>query len=146
MCTNARLARKMSLVCVALGAGTVNGHLAIRIGQELRLLPGKPSTRLPFVDSYFPYDVQPSPLFEITWCLQYVAAVLATVAYSGIYCLFVGLTLHLCGQLANLRGRVEDAVAGVEDSLKFRARLVEVVERHGVLIRSMALFWCFFSI
>lgn len=134
MWSNAQMTRTISMTCVILGVGTVNGHLIIRLGQEAKILPGKDgATRLPFIDSYFPYDYSPTPIYEITWAMQYISAALATCAYSGIYCLFVALMLHLCGQFSNLREKLRKAVINEEDKRKFVEKLAEIVKRHESL-------------
>ncbi|NP_001177480.1 odorant receptor 25 [Nasonia vitripennis] len=136
MSKNARTARKMSLVCVVLGFGSVNGQLAVRISQELDILPGQTEKRLPMLSSYIPYEYQTSPAYEITWFMQYLGAVLATLVYSGVYCVFVGLVLHLRGQVANLRFMFESVDDPEEDKGKnFRRRLRSLVERHESLNR-----------
>ncbi|XP_058808725.1 odorant receptor Or2-like isoform X2 [Phymastichus coffea] len=131
MQANAIIARRMSWICAILGFATVHGHLLIRIGQELEYLPGKPSTRLLLVDSYFPYDYKPTPVYEVTWIMQYSGAALATFAYSGIYCLFVALVLHLCGQFANLREQLDKLVS--VSNRNFEMNLAKIVLRHEQL-------------
>ncbi|NP_001177484.1 odorant receptor 29 [Nasonia vitripennis] len=133
MWSNALAARKISLLCVVIGWVTVNCHLAIRIGQELRFMSGKNGlTRLPFFDSYFPYDYTPSPVYEITFVIQYIATMLATFGYSGLYSLFVALMLHLCGQFANLRDRLY-TVTQKKAGVTFQQRLGYIVMRHQCL-------------
>ena len=135
MWKNAKTSRKISLASIILGHGTVNAQLFLRICQELKILPSKAPLRSPYVDSYFPYNIKPSPVYEITCLLQYTGITLATVAYSGIYSYYVSLTLHLCSQLTNLRNRIEGMACSQEDRKKFRIRLAEVVERHESLNR-----------
>lgn len=133
MWSNARLARRVSLLCVVIGWVTVNCHLAIRVGQEMRIMSGKNGlTRQPFFDSYFPYDYTPSPIYEITFVMQYIATMLATFGYSGLYSLFVALMLHLCGQFANLRDRLYRVAQKVE-GVTFQQRLGYIVMRHQCL-------------
>ena len=142
---SATIARKMSLVCVILGFGSVNGQMVVRASQELDILSGPPEKRLPMISSYFPYDYKVTPVYEITWLMQYLGAGLATIVYSGVYCLFVGLVLHLRGQVANLRLRLESheinscdrKLAGKE----FRKHIKFVVQRHQCLNRFVLLYF-----
>ncbi|KAF3054336.1 Odorant receptor 172 [Nylanderia fulva] len=64
--------------------------------------PGKP---LPLQTYYF-YDTDPSPQFELTYIIQAITIFLAAVTYTSVDG-FLGLTiLHFCGQLENFRGRI----------------------------------------
>lgn len=140
MRSNARVTRKISLLCVVIGWVTVNCHLAIRIGQELKIMSGKNGlTRLPFFDSYFPYDYTSSPIYEVTFAMQYIATMLATFGYSGLYSLFVALMLHLCGQFANLRDRLYKVTQKVE-GVTFQQRLGYIVIRHQCLNKYSMIF------
>jgi hypothetical protein len=105
---SAMLSRKLSHTLVILGFGAVNGLLLVRISQELDIMPGPLEKRLPMLSSYFPYDYKLSPAFEITWFLQYIVSGLSTIVFSGIYCLFVSLVLHLQAQITNLRFNIEN--------------------------------------
>lgn len=64
--------------------------------------PGKP---LPLQTYYF-YDTDPSPQFELTYVIQAITIFLAAVTYTSVDA-FLGLTiLHFCGQLENFKGRI----------------------------------------
>ncbi|CAL1687675.1 unnamed protein product [Lasius platythorax] len=64
--------------------------------------PGKP---LPLQTYYF-YDTDPSPQFELTYVIQAITIFLAAVTYTSVDA-FLGLAiLHFCGQLENFRGRI----------------------------------------
>ncbi|NP_001177479.1 odorant receptor 24 [Nasonia vitripennis] len=138
---NAHTANKIYLTCFFLGNSAVNSYTLLRLGQEMSFLPGPPDKRQPLFDAYFPYDDKRSPAYEITWLMQYAGIALANLAFTGMYCLFVGLMLHLCGQFANLRIKLIEAVSRKEgesekksDGAKtFRERLAFIVERHNSL-------------
>lgn len=139
---NASIAHKISFLCVILGFGSVNGQMAIRLAQEFDMLPGPTEKRLPMVSSYFPFNFKSSPVYEFTWVMQYAGAGLATVVYSGVYCLFVGLVLHLRGQVANLRIQLEgsDNDDLINPRMKFRTRIGMIVRRHERLNRLALLY------
>ncbi|XP_018303735.1 uncharacterized protein [Mycetomoellerius zeteki] len=64
--------------------------------------PDKP---LPLQTYYF-YDIDKSPQFELTYIIQAITIFLAAVTYTSVDA-FLGLTiLHLSGQLENFKGRV----------------------------------------
>ncbi|NP_001177485.1 odorant receptor 31 [Nasonia vitripennis] len=135
MWSNARTARQLSITCLFIGLSAVNYHMAVRICQELRIIPGKTKVeRELYFNAYFPYNYTESPAYELTFAMQYFATVLATFSYSGLYGLFVGLMLHLCGQFANLRVKM-DKVAKQADSAKFRQNLTAIIIRHQFLFR-----------
>ena len=137
--TNARTANKIYIACIFLGNCTVNSYTLLRAGQELGFLPGPPEKRLPLFDAYFPYDDKPTPVYEITWVMQYLGAALANMAFTGMYCLFVGLILHLCSQFGNLRTRLVQIVVDETNGEKktrgdeFQEKLAFIVQRHDRL-------------
>ncbi|GAB1864532.1 Odorant receptor [Camponotus japonicus] len=64
-----------------------------------------PGKLLPLQTYYF-YDTDPSPQFELTYIIQAITIFLAAVTYTSVDA-FLGLTiLHFCGQLENFRGRI----------------------------------------
>ncbi|EFN70648.1 hypothetical protein EAG_03837, partial [Camponotus floridanus] len=65
-----------------------------------------PSTLLP-LPTYHAYDVTRSPQYELTFVLQTVSMVFATMAYTGIDNFLGLLVFHICGQLEILRNRIE---------------------------------------
>ncbi|NP_001177481.1 odorant receptor 26 [Nasonia vitripennis] len=146
MCANARLAHRISMICVFLAGGTVSIHAVLRTCQELDIMPGPPEKRLPlFSSSYVPYDYKSSPIYQVTWLMQLTGTSCATLVFSGVYCAFVGMVLHLRGQVANLRLKLENICeirekgeGLVEARRDFRKKLGFIVERHLVLNRFAA--------
>lgn len=89
--------------------------------------PGKP---LPLQTYYF-YDTDKSPLFEVTFIIQAITVFLAAVTYTSVDA-FLGLAiLHFCGQLENFKGRV----AGLSSCQDFIRALGNNVMNHLRLIR-----------
>ena len=136
---NAIMSRRISVICCILGFGSVTGQLLVRISQENGLLPsGSEEKRLPMLSSYLPYDYKVSPLYEFTWFIQYFGTGLATLVYSGVYCLFVGLVLHLRGQVSNLRLSLKNLESRRTsnkqlDGSLFGGRIKVIIERHESL-------------
>ena len=138
---NSKTANRIYVVCLILGNMTVHIYTLFRIAQEFGLLPAF-ERRMPLLDSYFPYDDKSTPAYEITWLWQYASIFLGNLAFSGIYCLFIGLVLHLCSQFTNLRDQLVDVVPCSEEKgelkiekEKFHERLSSVVNRHESLNR-----------
>jgi hypothetical protein len=143
---SAMLSRKLSHTLVILGFGAVNGLLLVRISQELDIMPGPLEKRLPMLSSYFPYDYKLSPAFEITWFLQYIVSGLSTIVFSGIYCLFVSLVLHLQAQITNLRFNIENLKNLTRDHRQINAMELKktigcIIERHVCLNRFVSIIY-----
>lgn len=69
--------------------------------------PGKP---LPLQTYYF-YDMNKSPQFELTYIVQAITIFLAAVTYTSVDA-FLGLAiLHFSGQLENFKGRIASLVS-----------------------------------
>jgi hypothetical protein len=89
--------------------------------------PGKP---LPLQTYYF-YDTDKSPQFELTIIVQAITIFLAAVTYTSVDA-FLGLTiLHFCGQLENFKGRV----AILTSCQNFLCTLNNNVKKHLQLIK-----------
>ncbi|EFN70665.1 hypothetical protein EAG_03854, partial [Camponotus floridanus] len=57
------------------------------------------------LQTYYFYDTDKSPQFELTYLYQIITAYLAVIVYISVDS-FLGLViLHVCGQLENFRGR-----------------------------------------
>ncbi|GAB1864519.1 Odorant receptor [Camponotus japonicus] len=88
--------------------------------------PGKP---LP-LQTYYLYDTDKSPYFELTFLAQGVTLMVSAMGYSAIDSLFGLLVFHVCGQLENLKGRLTD-----EKDPNFGRVLADAVTDHVRLIR-----------
>lgn len=89
--------------------------------------PGKP---LPLQTYYF-YDTNKSPLFELTYIAQAVTVIVTAVTYTSVDT-FLGLViLHLNGQLENFKGRIVSLVS----CQNFTYTLNNIITNHMRLIR-----------
>ncbi|XP_011500452.1 PREDICTED: odorant receptor 4-like [Ceratosolen solmsi marchali] len=104
---DAAVTRKILLICMTLGFLSIEGLLLMTIGQDIDIHAGHADRKFPMISSYFWYDINSSPVYEITWLLQYIATVLTTIAHTGVTGIFIGLVLHLRCQISNLRLRLE---------------------------------------
>lgn len=83
------------------------------------------------LQTYYFYDTDSSPLYEVTFVAQGVAIFLSAVTYTSVDA-FLGLAiLHMCGQLENFRQRLS-GLAACQD---FRRVLRDSVTSHLRLIR-----------
>ncbi|XP_072751892.1 uncharacterized protein [Anoplolepis gracilipes] len=88
--------------------------------------PGKP---LP-LQTYYPYDTDMSPYFELTFLAQGVTLMVSAIGYSAIDSLFGLLVFHVCGQLENLKSQLMDKKVSNFDRV-----LADAVTEHVRLIR-----------
>lgn len=106
-------------------------------GSTLRHLtnltdPGKP---LPLQTYYF-YDINKSPQFELTYIIQAIAIFLAAVTYTSVDA-FLGLViLHFSGQLENFKGRIVSLVS----CQNFIYTLSDNIVNHMRLIRYLHIY------
>ncbi|XP_025264868.1 odorant receptor 13a-like [Camponotus floridanus] len=83
------------------------------------------------LQSYYFYDTDKSPQFELTYLTQVIGMFLAVVIYTSVDS-FLGLVIfHICGQLENFRSRLISLDAGNE----FNKTLSNNVVTHLRLIR-----------
>ncbi|XP_077259758.1 uncharacterized protein LOC143896080 [Temnothorax americanus] len=90
--------------------------------------PGKP---LPLQTYYF-YDTDTSPYFELTFAAQCVTLMVSAMGYTAIDSMFGLLVFHVCGQLENLKGRL---MTSSEKNPNFDHVLANAVMDHVRLIR-----------
>lgn len=83
------------------------------------------------LQTYYFYDTDKSPQFELTLLTQIITLFLGLIIYTSIDT-FLGLVIfHVCGQLENFRGRLVSLIAGKE----FNKALGNNVMNHLRLIR-----------
>ncbi|RLU21052.1 ObirOr5-U62 [Ooceraea biroi] len=85
------------------------------------------------LQTYYVYDKEKSPFFEITYVLQCISATLSGFMYSGTDSFLTFLVFHVCGQLENLKKRVID----LDKFHDFRNALSYNIQDHIRLIRSI---------
>ncbi|XP_058795463.1 odorant receptor 82a-like [Phymastichus coffea] len=91
-----------------------------------------------YMKAEFPYDIQRTPYYEITWILQFLSTLFSSSTFSLIDGFFSTLVLHLCAQLRNLRGQLKRRLAEAarsKDNPDSALNLSAVVERHEFLMR-----------
>lgn len=63
------------------------------------------------LQTYYFYDTDPSPQFELTFLTQVITISLAAIIYTSIDA-FLGLViLHICGQLENFKHRIVNLIS-----------------------------------
>ncbi|XP_058808733.1 odorant receptor 4-like [Phymastichus coffea] len=131
MWENAYFSRKLSIVCISLALGTITAQFIMVVVFDANNRDSDERTM--YMTSYFPYDIQRSPNFEITWLGQLFSNVFAASAFSAIDAFFAVLMLHLCAQLAILRKTLSKLVNDPRKNIKdgvFINMIGCLVERH----------------
>ncbi|XP_025264863.1 odorant receptor 13a-like [Camponotus floridanus] len=83
------------------------------------------------LQTYYFYDTDKSPQFELTYLTQIITLFLGLIIYASVDT-FLGLVIfHICGQLENFRGRLINLIAGKE----FNKALSNNIVNHLRLIR-----------
>ncbi|KAM0732883.1 Odorant receptor 4 [Formica fusca] len=103
-------------------------------GISIRYLTNKTDPgRLVPIQTYYFYDRDKSPLYEITYVLQTIGLSIFATVYTGTDCFLSVLVFHVCGQLENLKARVID----LDKFNNFENVLSYSVQDHIRLIRSI---------
>lgn len=90
------------------------------------------------LQSYYFYDTNKSPQFELTLVIQAITIFLSTIIYTSVDA-FLGLAiLHICGQLENFRYRLVNLVSCKDFDNALRNNVIA----HLRLIRFLASFIC----
>jgi len=81
-------------------------------GLPLRHLTNLTDSDKPLpLQTYYFYNIDKSPQFELTYIIQAITIFLAAVTYTSVDA-FLGLTiLHLSGQLENFKGRITNLIS-----------------------------------
>ncbi|KAH0954331.1 OrU27, partial [Eciton burchellii] len=101
-------------------------------GTSLRYVTNitDPQKILPLQTYYF-YDKDQSPYFELTYAAQGLLLVTAGASYTGVDNLLGLLIFHLCGQMENLKGRL----INMGQFGSFNSNLTLIVRDHIRLIK-----------
>ncbi|KAL6442537.1 hypothetical protein ACFW04_002609 [Cataglyphis niger] len=103
-------------------------------GISIRYLTNKTDPgRLVPIQTYYIYDRDKSPFYEITYVLHIFGLFMAACAYSGTDCFLSLLVFHVCGQLENLKERVNE----LDKFNNFTSVLSYCMQDHIRLIRSI---------
>jgi len=82
------------------------------------------------LQTYYFYDTDKSPQFELTYLIQVITISLASITYTSVDA-FLGLVIfHICGQLENFRHRLVNLVLcknfnqALNNSIMYHLRLI----------------------
>ncbi|NP_001177468.1 odorant receptor 12 [Nasonia vitripennis] len=145
MWKNGKLGSLITLVIYTLTCGSYVAYVImityINVGgskqEDVITLNESKKLRPLYMRSYFIYDVQKTPVYEIIWIFQFVSMGVATFTFMAVDSLFAVLMMHLCGQLINLQERLKNFtnMLGQTKTRNFSYQLSTIVSRHEQLNR-----------
>ncbi|XP_058807207.1 uncharacterized protein LOC131673321 [Phymastichus coffea] len=109
-------------------------HLSVR---TLSNITDPDPMRLLIFQSYYPYDVFDSPMYELTYLQQFIVGSLVPFILFVAENLFLTLVLHACGQCQIIEGQFQQLGNNncSATSRYFDSRIRQIVNRHVRLIR-----------
>ena len=83
------------------------------------------------------FDVQKSPIYEITYALQCFCTVMMNVVICGCCGLAALFATHACGQIDIIMSQLDDLIDGKfsEKNYNSYTRLMEIVQRHTKVLK-----------
>uniref|UniRef100_A0A336LBR1 Odorant receptor n=1 Tax=Culicoides sonorensis TaxID=179676 RepID=A0A336LBR1_CULSO len=107
-----KLAKRSFIICLTLSVFSQSTGIFFSVlpifRNVYRILNGnKPVTELPF-KSNWPWSIQKSPLYEITYLLQVYGSWLTSSAVAGIDCVFMGIFLHVTSEFRCISSRITE--------------------------------------
>ncbi|XP_058808730.1 odorant receptor 13a-like [Phymastichus coffea] len=144
MWKNARRGRLMSIIIILLAEGTVIAYFvaAVYFNYNAYARQTNPENNVTekfrplYLKADFFYDVQKSPVFEITWIFQCFSTIFAASSFSAVDAFFAVLVLHLCGQLNNLKENLKSLLlssVNIDNVESYSENLVHIIARHQYL-------------
>ncbi|XP_076754668.1 odorant receptor 67c-like [Xylocopa sonorina] len=110
---------------------TIMCHTVVIIYVSTRYFVAKYAEKGLLFRSYFPYDTEVSPNYELTVFAQVVATFYAAGTYTAVDTFVAMLILHICGQLSNLRDELK--TLRTYDKKTFDMKLGKIVRKHDYL-------------
>ncbi|KAL2716813.1 odorant receptor 13a-like [Vespula squamosa] len=131
----ARRMMRIAKICRRISIGyTSTYYVLIVLFIILHLLLVRYIGRIFIVRSYYPYNVQSAPNYELTIFAQTLAAYCVGGVYASVDTFVATLVFHVCGQLKNLKQRLRD-LSCEKDNEEFYIKIVQIVKKHDSLNR-----------
>lgn len=112
MTKRARTAR-LIIICefVIIMSAAISVIVLPYFGLPLRHLTNLTDRNKPLpLHTYYFYDTDKSPQFELTCLSQVITIFLVVIIYVAVNALFESVIFHICGQLENFKGRLNNLV------------------------------------
>lgn len=97
--------RKIALLCISLGNASIMVCSIQWIFENLSdwKSSGHFKNYTLYVEAYYPFTWNYSPIFEVTSLIELIGTIVATIAYIGVDGFFCQVVLHLSGEYNVLR-------------------------------------------
>lgn len=111
--------KRFALICIILSYSTVHCRLFQWIIENLKNWENPENNRnyTLYLEAYFPYKWDYSPIFEITCCFQYMGIMSAAFSNSGTDAFFNQIIYHFVGQYQILRLKLVDLVTNINNNM-----------------------------
>lgn len=133
----AKRGRSLYFKCYVASVGLILFYSSVNIRKFYQNWHQQTQRRLVYQFSY-PYNIQKSPNYEITFFTQLSGGIFAVFTNTTVDTFVSMLLLHVCAQLRNLRTSLNKLVDESTNSLissRFKEGLLAIIERHECLIR-----------
>ncbi|XP_046815754.1 uncharacterized protein LOC124422863 [Vespa crabro] len=124
----AKICRRISIGC------NLTYYIIIILFIILHILLVRYIGHILIIRSYFPYNIQSTPNYELTVLGQTLAAYCAAGVYTSVDTFVATLVFHVCGQLKNLKQRLRDLCCE-KDNEDFFIKIGQIVKKHDSLSR-----------
>ncbi|XP_070528295.1 odorant receptor 43a-like [Cardiocondyla obscurior] len=104
------------------------------------------------LQTYYFYDIDKSPQFELTFLVQAITITLAGIIYTSIDAFFGLVIFHICGQLENFRHRLVNLVScknfcqTLHDIIMYHLRLIRFADNienmFSLMLFGLVLYFC----
>ncbi|XP_051164870.1 uncharacterized protein LOC127283818 [Leptopilina boulardi] len=98
------------------------------------------------MEAYFPYDTEPSPIFEITFVVDYMAAFFGNLSNCGTDSLFIQIGFHFTAVFRILHLKLMNIATEIKNGkVDFKDKLRQIIEKHEDINRGLGLLQDIFS-
>lgn len=140
MLENRQRGKFFALTCIILAYSTVHGRFFQWIIENLNNWknPEYYKNYTLFVEAYFPFKWNYTPIFELTCFIEYFAIICSTLSNCGTDCFFSQITFHFVGQYQILRLKFTDLIKNNENNTsksEFNKKFKHIICIHNHIIR-----------
>ncbi|XP_011332757.2 putative odorant receptor 83c isoform X2 [Ooceraea biroi] len=153
MIKQARIARILTLLsCLVAEMFAIIISILPIFGISMRYRTNRtdPGKILP-LQTYYLYDVNNSPLYELTFVLQSLSMIVVATIYTGPDTFMSLLVFHICGQLKNLKARIRnldqlnnfpDALsASVKDHIRLLRAIIIINDTFNLMLLGLLVYF-----
>lgn len=136
--THGNFSRKISIIyiLVALGASAARISQVTYMNVDFWFKQHANATHYLTMEAYFPYDTDPSPIFEITFVVDYLAALFGNLSNCGTDSLFFQIGFHFTAAFRVLHLKLVNITTETcNEKEDFNDKLRHIIEKHEEINR-----------